>query len=58
MSTDKKNFETKKPDGRKLFAPFSVFWKWTYVSFLWIVGTAIYLWLCWWAIGLLASLAV
>jgi hypothetical protein len=64
LSTDKKKFETKKPHARKLFAPFSSLFSrlrspvlYLLNLSLWIVGIAAYVWLCWWLIGLLNSLA-
>jgi fatty acid desaturase len=52
LSTDKKNFETKKPHARKLFDLFSAF----FTGVLWLSGIAAYLWLCYWLIGLLNQL--
>jgi len=56
LGTDKKNFETKKPDGRKLFASFSVYFRRLLIALYWSAGLAIYLWLCWWVIDFLNSL--
>ncbi len=63
MSTDKKNFETKKPHARKLFASFMSFMNrlpgpllYLVNLSLWLSGIALYLWLCWNAISLLNQL--
>jgi hypothetical protein len=54
LSTDKKNFETKKPHARKLFPLFFTLFA---VPAIIIGGATLYLWLCWWLIGLLVSLS-